>query len=93
MRAEHQLRNFDRALEAYAAERRAQTGKMIERARARGDVAADVDPAIVADFLSSFAWGHLLTGRLDVDEKELKAVARLIAHGVKGSCAMEKGGV
>ena len=76
-----------RALAAYAADRRAQTGKMIERAKTRGEVAADVDPAIVADLVSSFAWTHLLTGRLDAGEQELRQAARLITHGV-----MKKGG-
>jgi len=76
-----------RALAAYAADRRAQTGKMIERAKTRGEVAADVDPAIVADLVSSFAWTHLLTGRLDAGEQELRQAARLIIHGV-----MKKGG-
>lgn len=72
-----------KALAAYAADRRAQTGEMIERARARGEVAADVDPEIIADLLSSFAWIHLLTGRLETGEEKLRAVARAIVHGIK----------
>lgn len=72
-----------RALAAYAADRRAQTGEMIERARARGEVAADVDPAVVADLISSFAWGHLLTDRLHTDERELRAVVSTIVLGIK----------
>jgi AcrR family transcriptional regulator len=72
-----------KALAAYAAERRAQTGAMIERARARGEVAAAIDPEIVADLLSSFAWAHLLTGRLEAGEEELRAVVRAIVHGIK----------
>jgi AcrR family transcriptional regulator len=72
-----------KALAAYAAGRRADTGKMIERAKARGEVADDVDPAVVADLLSSFAWSHLLTGRLDADERELRAVAAAILDGIR----------
>ncbi len=72
-----------KALAAYAADRRAETGKMIERARTRGEVAAEVDPAIVADLLSSFAWGHLLTGRLEAGEEELSAVVRAIVGGIR----------
>jgi AcrR family transcriptional regulator len=75
-----------KALAAYAAGRRAETGKMIERAKARGEVADDIDPAVVADLVSSFAWVHLLTDRLDVDERELRAAASAIVHGI------EKGG-
>jgi AcrR family transcriptional regulator len=71
------------ALAAYAAGRRVETGKMIERAKARGEVANDVNPAIVADLLSSFAWGHLLTGRLDAGKDEPRAVARAIVHGIR----------
>jgi AcrR family transcriptional regulator len=72
-----------RALAAYAADRRAQTGEMIERARARGEVGAKVDPAVVADLISSFAWGHLLTDRLHTDEREIRAVVSTIVHGIK----------
>lgn len=75
--------NAAKALAAYAADRRAQTGKMIERAKVRGQVAADTDPAMIADLVSSFAWSRLLTDRLDTDEKELRAVARIIAQGIK----------
>lgn len=71
------------ALAAYAAGRRAETGKMIERAKVRGEVALDTDPTIVADLLSSFAWGHLLTGRLDTGEEELRTVCNIIVRGMK----------
>lgn len=72
-----------KALAAYAADRRAQSGEMIERAKARGEVAADVDAAIIADLVSSFAWGHLLTGRLEANEEELRKVASAIVHGIE----------
>jgi AcrR family transcriptional regulator len=72
-----------KALAAYAAGRRAETGKMIERAKARGEVAADIDPEIVAELLSAFAWGRLLTGRLEASEEQLTAVARAVMHGVR----------
>ncbi|MGN6304653.1 MAG: TetR/AcrR family transcriptional regulator [Mesorhizobium sp.] len=81
-----------KALSTYAADRRAQTGKMIERAKARGEVAADADPTTIADLVSSFAWSRLLTGRLDTGEKELRAVARIIAQGMKEQGIKEKGG-
>lgn len=70
------------ALATYAAGRRAHTGKLIERAKARGEVAADVDPTQVADLVSSYAWVHLLTGRLDEDEAVLRQAIRHIVHGI-----------
>jgi AcrR family transcriptional regulator len=72
-----------KALAAYAAGRPADTGKLIERAVARGAVDRDVDAAVVADLLSSFAWTHLLTGRLDVEEQELRAVAAALLDGIR----------
>ena len=56
---------------------------MIERAKRRGEVAADIDPEIIADLLSSFAWIHLLTSRLEAGEEELTSVVRAIMHGIK----------
>ena len=70
------------ALAEYSAGRRAHTGKLIERAKARGEVAADVDPSQVADMVSSYAWVHLLTGRLDEDEAMLRRAIRHIVHGI-----------
>lgn len=70
------------ALATYSAGRRAHTGKLIERAQARGEVAADVDPSQIADMVSSYAWVHLLTGRLDEDEAMLRQAIRHIVHGI-----------
>ena len=70
------------ALAAYAAGRRAHTGKLIERAQARGEVRADVESTLVADLIASFAWVHSLTNRLDVDEAELRAAVRIITQGI-----------
>ncbi|RWE41718.1 MAG: TetR/AcrR family transcriptional regulator, partial [Mesorhizobium sp.] len=44
------------ALAGYASGRRAHTGQIIERAKARGEIASDIDPAVVADLLASYAW-------------------------------------
>lgn len=70
------------ALAAYAAGRRAQTGKIVERAKSRGEVRDDADPEIVADFVSAFAWVHLLTGRLEVDDAEICAAVQCITQGI-----------
>lgn len=71
------------ALADYSAGRRAHSGKLIERAKARGEVAADVDPPQIADLVSSYAWVHLLTGRLDEDDATLRKAIRVIVHGIK----------
>ncbi|MCX8567831.1 MULTISPECIES: TetR/AcrR family transcriptional regulator [Hyphomicrobiales] len=71
------------ALAEYSAGRRAHTGKLIERAKARGEVAADIEPSQIADMVSSYAWVHLLTGRLDEDDATLRKAIRVIVHGIK----------
>jgi AcrR family transcriptional regulator len=70
------------ALADYARERRSQTGRMVERAMARGEVAAGADPTLVADMLSSYAWIHLLTNRLDEDDETIRKAVRILARGL-----------
>ncbi|MBN9220133.1 MAG: TetR/AcrR family transcriptional regulator [Mesorhizobium sp.] len=70
------------ALAGYAAGRRAHTGQIIERARARGEVAADIDEAVVADLVASYAWRHLLTNRLDEPEAAIRKVVRYLLRGI-----------
>lgn len=70
------------ALAEYASGRHAHTGRMIERAKVRGEVAADVDPTLVADLIASFAWTHLLTNRLDEDEVTIRAAVRYVMRGI-----------
>ncbi|AZN96417.1 TetR/AcrR family transcriptional regulator [Mesorhizobium sp. M9A.F.Ca.ET.002.03.1.2] len=70
------------ALAEYAKGRRAHTGQMIERAKARDEVAADVDPKLVADLIASFAWTHLLTNRLDDDETTIRTAVRYVIRGI-----------
>ncbi|KQU72757.1 TetR family transcriptional regulator [Aminobacter sp. DSM 101952] len=71
------------ALADYAAGRRANTGKLVARAKARGEVAAHVDPEQVADLVASYAWVHLLTGRLDEDDATLRRAIAMIVNGIK----------
>ncbi|MDX8445775.1 TetR/AcrR family transcriptional regulator [Mesorhizobium captivum] len=70
------------ALADYARGRRAHTGRMIERAKARGEVVADIDAEIVADLIASYAWRHLLTNRLDEDEETIRAAVRYVVRGI-----------
>ncbi|RVD08099.1 TetR/AcrR family transcriptional regulator [Mesorhizobium sp. M2A.F.Ca.ET.029.05.1.1] len=69
-------------LAEYSKERRSHTGRIIERAKARGEVAADVDAGIVADLIASYAWRHLLTGRLDEDVAAIRAAVGYITRGI-----------
>jgi len=70
------------ALAGYAGGRRAHTGQIIERAKARGEVAADIDAAVVADLVASYAWRHLLTNRLDEPEATIREVVRYLLQGI-----------
>lgn len=70
------------ALAGYARDRRVQTGGMIARAQRRGEVGSEVDPLVVADLISAYAWSHLLTGRLDETDEAVRAVARVMLCGI-----------
>lgn len=70
------------ALAGYTRGRRTHVGQMIERAKARGEVAADINAGIVADLIASFAWRHLLTDRLDEDEATIRAAVRYLMRGI-----------
>lgn len=72
------------ALAGYARDRRVQTAGMIARAQSRGQVGREVDPLVVADLISAYAWSHLLTGRLDETDESLRATVRVMLHGVAG---------
>lgn len=71
------------ALAAYAASRRAATGAIFARARERGDAAPDLDPEMAAEIVAGYAWSRLLTGRLDIDDAELRRAARLFTDGLR----------
>ena len=70
------------ALGDYAKDRRGHIGRMIERAKARGEVAADVDAEIVADLVGSYAWRHLLSNRLDESEAAIRAAVGYVVRGI-----------
>ena len=70
------------ALSDYMADRRCQSGRIVEKAQARGEVRADVKPALITELLSSFAWGRLLTERLDVSDEEIDAVVDTVLAGI-----------
>ncbi|HEY9012680.1 MAG TPA: TetR/AcrR family transcriptional regulator [Devosia sp.] len=70
------------ALRAYTADRRANTARIFERAKARGELRPDADAAVAAEIIAAFAWSRLLTGRLDADEAELRPVVQQMVRGM-----------
>lgn len=70
------------SLQAYAAERRLQSGAIFQRGIDRGELAADIDVGLAADMLAGFIWHRLLTGQLDRDPVELGQVARQMVRGL-----------
>lgn len=69
------------ALAAYAGERRADMVAKLERAKAQGKLRADLRPDLLAEALQSFAWGRLLTDRLDLAPDAARAVVRQFLEG------------
>ena len=43
---------------------------------------ADVDSALVADLIASYAWKHLLTNRLDEDEATIRKAVGYVMRGI-----------
>ncbi len=70
------------ALCAYMAERRRESSSIVARAQERGEVRADVRPELITELLSSFAWGRLLTERLDASDEEVDAVIDTLLAGI-----------
>lgn len=70
------------ALSAYMTDRRVQSRRLVEKAQERGEVRADVRPELVTEMLSSFAWGRLLTGRLDISDADIDAVIDTVLAGI-----------
>ncbi|MDH6235198.1 AcrR family transcriptional regulator [Mesorhizobium soli] len=70
------------ALTEYAHNRRAHTGRMVARAIERGEVRADIEPTVVADLVASYAWVHLLTGRINEDGATTRVAIRAIVRGI-----------
>ena len=70
------------ALSAYMAERRGQSRRLVEKAQERGEVRADVRAELITEMLSSFAWGRLLTERLNISDEEIEAVIDTVLAGI-----------
>ncbi len=70
------------ALQAYAISRCRQSGAILKRGQARGEVRVDIDPALLIELFSSFAWHRLLTSRLDVAREEIEQIVSAVVDGV-----------
>lgn len=70
------------ALSAYMADRRCQSSEILKRAQARGEAHTDVDPELVTELLASFAWGRLLTDRLEVNDSDIAAAVDIVLTGI-----------
>ena len=69
-------------LSDYAASRRVSFAEIITRAQDRGEVSRDIDPTVTADWVASWLWIHLLTGRLDDTLEQTRAAVRQLIDGV-----------
>jgi AcrR family transcriptional regulator len=70
------------ALAAYNRERAAYNCVMVDRAKARGEVAEDAPSEAVVDMLASFAWTHLLTGNLALSDEEIRTAVQVLTRGI-----------
>ncbi|MBZ9695395.1 MULTISPECIES: TetR/AcrR family transcriptional regulator [unclassified Mesorhizobium] len=70
------------ALAGYATGRRTHNSQIVDRAKARGEIADDIDSEVVADLIGSFAWKHLLTNRLDVNEATIRTAVGYVTRGI-----------
>ena len=72
------------ALYAYQAERKAVAVQMIDLAKARGEVSAEVNGALIVDLIVSFAWHQLLLGRVAESMDGIEGVVDGILMGCAG---------
>jgi len=73
-----------KVLKAYQGERMAHSVRMVERAKARGEVPRDTDGELVIDLIVSYAWHQLLLGQVDEAMDNVPAVVDTILKGVLG---------
>ena len=72
------------ALYAYQAERKAVAVQMIDLAKARGEVNAEVNGALIVDLIVSYAWHQLLLGRVAESMDGIEGVVDGILMGCAG---------
>lgn len=72
------------ALFAYQTERKAVALDMIARAKARGEIAVDVNGELIVDMVVSFAWHQLLIGRVNEAMEAIDGVVDGVLMGCAG---------
>lgn len=72
------------ALYAYQEERKAVAVQMIDLAKARGEVNAEVNGALIVDLIVSYAWHQLLLGRVAESMDGIEGVVDGILMGCAG---------
>jgi AcrR family transcriptional regulator len=71
-----------KALYDYAADRRVQTADLIRHAQARGEVGPEISATIAAEIIAGFAWGRLLTNRLDQAPEDIETAIKQMVAGL-----------
>jgi len=71
------------ALFAYERARRKFAERLVDRAKARGEIDPDSNSAIIIELLAGFAWHRLLTGRLAGSDADVEAVIATILAATK----------
>jgi AcrR family transcriptional regulator len=77
-------REAEKVLNAYHADRKAYSTRIVERAKARGEIPADTDAALLMDLVVSYAWHQLLLGRTGEALQTVPQVIDMILKGVPG---------
>ncbi|KQT47997.1 TetR/AcrR family transcriptional regulator [Devosia sp. BK] len=72
------------ALFAYQTERKKTTAVIIERAKARGELAPEVNGELIIDMIISFAWHQLLINRLEEAMGSIEGVVDGMLMGCAG---------
>lgn len=73
-----------KVLNAYHADRKAYSARIVERAKARGEVPADADAELILDLVVSYAWHQLLLGQTEKALRTAPQVIEMILKGVPG---------
>jgi AcrR family transcriptional regulator len=73
-----------KVLSAYHADRKVYSARIVEQAKARGEVPADIDAALILDLVVSYAWHQLLLGQTEEALRTVPQVIDMILKGVPG---------
>jgi AcrR family transcriptional regulator len=77
-------REAAKVLNAYHADRKAYSARIVDRAKARGELPGDADATLVIDLVVSYAWHQLLLGQTEAALHSAPQVIDMILRGVPG---------